>query len=156
MDSINIRVNAQRHADAPQDAQIVADNNDCVITVDFAEGCGFDTCVEACGQSVTFLSCIDCAAQGANLILIGNGKRETTFLHSILIKKELNVFGSRNAYTRDFNRLIELTLSGQVEPIKLVSAVYPMEEAPAAFDALTHNDGSLEKVLLRFAEPEEV
>ena len=125
-------------------------------TARITEGCGFDTCVEACGQSVTFLSCIDCAAQGANLILIGNGKRETTFLHSILIKKELNVFGSRNAYTRDFNQLIELTLSGQVEPMKLVSAVYPMEEAPAAFDALTHNDGSLEKVLLRFAEPEGV
>ena len=119
-------------------------------------GCGFDVCVEACGQSVTFLSCIACAAQGANLILIGNGKRETTFLHSILIKKELNVFGSRNAYTRDFEHLIDLTLSGGVDPTKLVSAVYDMEQAPAAFEALTHNDGSLEKVLLRFADPEEV
>ncbi len=116
---------------------------------------GFDVCVEACGQSVTFMSCIACAAQGANLILIGNGKRETTFLHSILIKKELNVFGSRNAYTRDFNQLIELTASGQVDPTKLISAIYPMEDAPSAFDALTHNDGSLEKVLLRFSDPRE-
>ena len=27
-------------------------------------------------------------------------------------------------------------------------------DAPKAFDALVHNDGSLEKVLLRFADPE--
>lgn len=39
-------------------------------------GNGFDVCVEACGLSVTFLSCIDCAAFAANIILIGNGKRK--------------------------------------------------------------------------------
>ena len=98
---------------------------------------------------------IDQAAQGANLILIGNGKTETTFLHSILLKKELNVYGSRNAYTRDFEQLIDLVAAGDTDVMRLVSAVYEMEEAEKAFDLLSHNDGSLEKILLRFAEPEE-
>ena len=111
-------------------------------------GNGFDVCVEACGQSVTFLHCIDCAAFAANIILIGNGKKETTFLHSILLKKELNVFGSRNSYAKDFREVIDLIASGKVNVLDMVSAVYPMAEADVAFKALANNDGSLAKVLI--------
>lgn len=54
---------------------------------EFTNGNGFDVCVEACGAPETFLNCINEAVCGANIILIGNGKRETTFLHSIILKK---------------------------------------------------------------------
>ena len=111
-------------------------------------GNGFDVCVEACGLSVTFLSCIDCAAFAANIILIGNGKKETTFLHSILLKKELNVFGSRNSYASDFKAVIDLIAEGNVNVLNMVSAVYPMDRADEAFKALADNDGSLAKVLI--------
>jgi len=111
-------------------------------------GNGFDVCVEACGQSVTFMACIDCAAFAANIILIGNGKKETTFLHSILLKKELNVFGSRNSYPQDFKAVIDLIASGEVNVLDMVSAVYPIDRADEAFKALANNDGSLAKVLI--------
>lgn len=116
----------------------------------FTEGCGFDVCVEACGAPETFLSCIDEAAHGANIILIGNGKRETTFVHSILLKKELNVFGSRNAYTKDFMELIDLVKDGKADVLKIVSGVYEKENAAEAFEALKNNDGSLAKLLIKF------
>lgn len=119
---------------------------------DFTEGCGFDVCVEACGAPETFLNCIQEAAHGANVILIGNGKREVTFLHSILLQKELNVFGSRNALTRDFEALIDLALTGTVPLTRMVSGVYPMEKAPAAFEALKHNDGTLAKLLIQIGD----
>ena len=116
------------------------------------DGKGFDVCVEACGRSETFLQCIDAAAFAANIILIGNGKTETNFLHSVLLKKELNVFGSRNAYTKDFKALIQLVAAGKVDLLKMVSAVYPLEEATQAFEALVHNDGSLHKVLIEITK----
>lgn len=116
---------------------------------DFTKGNMFDVCVEACGQSVTFLNCIDCAATGANLILIGNGKKETTFLHSVLLKKELNVFGSRNAFTKDFEELIDLVATGKADVLKMVSGVYDKENATDAFKALANNDGSLAKLLIK-------
>lgn len=116
------------------------------------DGNGFDVCVEACGLSVTFLACIDCAAFAANIILIGNGKKETTFLHSILLKKELNVFGSRNSYASDFKAVIDLIASGSVNVLDMVSAVYPIDEAADAFKALANNDGSLAKVLIQINE----
>ena len=76
------------------------------FTEEFTDGRGFDVCIEACGRPETFLMCIDEAAYAANIILIGNGKRETTFLHSIILKKELNIFGSRNAMKQDFRTLL--------------------------------------------------
>lgn len=115
------------------------------------DGNGFDVCVEACGLSVTFLACIDCAAFAANIILIGNGKKETTFLHSILLKKELNVYGSRNSYASDFEAVIDLIAGKTVNVLDMVSAVYPIDEAADAFKALANNDGSLAKVLIQIA-----
>ena len=121
---------------------------------EFTGGNGFDVCVEACGAPVTFLSCIDKATHGANIILIGNGKKETTFVHSIILKKELNIFGSRNAFTKDFEELIDLVSSGKVDILKIVSGVYDVENSKEAFDSLANNDGSLAKLLIKFSDGE--
>ena len=115
-------------------------------------GDGFDCCIEACGQSVTFLNCIDCCAFAGNIILIGNGKKETTFLHSILLKKELNVYGSRNSYPTDFKDVIDLISSGKVDVLKMVSDIYPMDRADEAFKALANNKGDLCKVLVKIGD----
>ena len=64
------------------------------------------------------------------------------------MKKELNVFGSRNSYPADFKSVIDLISSGKVNVMDMVSAVYPIDDTAAAFDALVHNDGSLSKVLI--------
>lgn len=119
------------------------------FTEEFTDGRGFDVFIEACGRPETFLMCIDEAAYAANIILIGNGKRETTFLHSIILKKELNIFGSRNAMKQDFLDNIELAASGKVDLMKMVSGVYEMDKAADAFDALAHNRGDLAKLLIR-------
>lgn len=115
-------------------------------------GDGFDCCIEACGQSVTFLNCIDCCAFAGKIILIGNGKKETTFLHSILLKKELNVYGSRNSYPTDFKDVIDLISSGKVDVLKMVSDIYPMDRADEAFKALANNKGDLCKVLVKIGD----
>lgn len=120
----------------------------------FTNGNGFDVCVEACGAPETFLNCIEYAAHGANIILIGNGKRETSFVHSVILKKELNIFGSRNAFTKDFEELIDLVKSEKVNPLKMISGIYDADDAEAAFDALVNNDGSLAKLLIKFSEAE--
>lgn len=119
------------------------------FTKEFTGGNGFDVCIEACGAPETFLGCIDSAAFGANIILIGNGKRETSFIHSIILKKELNIHGSRNALKADFLNNIDLVKNKKADVMKMVSAVYDMADATKAFEALTHNDGTLAKVLIR-------
>ena len=60
-------------------------------------GNGFDVTIEAVGLPSTFQNCIDCAAYGGRVVLIGVGKKNLDFNFTIIQKKELNIFGSRNA-----------------------------------------------------------
>ena len=122
------------------------------FTKEFTDGDGFDVCIEACGAPETFLGCIDSAAFAANIILIGNGKRETSFNHSVLLKKELNVHGSRNAMKQDFLDNIDAVASGRADVMKMVSGVYEMAEALDAFKALSNNDGTLAKLLIKIGD----
>lgn len=57
----------------------------------------FDVTIEAVGLPSTFQACIDAAAFGARMVQIGVGKRTHEFDFTLLQKKELNVYGSRNA-----------------------------------------------------------
>lgn len=118
----------------------------------FTNGDGFDVCIEACGVPETFLSCLREAAHGADVVLIGNGKRETTFLHSVLLQKELRVFGSRNARTADFEALIRLVCENRVDPMRMVSGIFTAETAAEAFSALAKGNGAYAKLLVRFSE----
>ena len=121
-------------------------------TMKITDGNGFDVSVEACGLPVTFLSAIDCVCFAGKVVLIGNGKKETTFVHSILLKKELNVFGSRNSYPTDFAAVIDLIAEGNVNVLDMISAVYPIDKVDEAFKALVNNDGSLSKVLIQITD----
>lgn len=122
------------------------------FTERFTDGNGFDVCIEACGAPETFLACIDSAAFAANIILIGNGKRETVFNHSVLLKKELNVYGSRNALKNDFINNIDLVADKKADVMKMVSGIYNMENALEAFRALSNNNGTLAKLIIRIGE----
>lgn len=110
---------------------------------------GMDVCVEAVGRAETFLKCIDLAAFGSKIILIGNGKTETTFNQSILLKKELDVYGSRNSLN-DFVPLIDLISSGKVKVDDMVTDEFIFDNSIDAFRTLTHNDGSHLKVMVKF------
>ncbi len=122
------------------------------FTQSFTDSKGFDVCIEACGAPETFLSCIDSCAFAGNIILIGNGKRDTTFLHSVILKKELNIHGSRNALSDDFINNIDLVAEGKADVMKMVSGIYDMEKATEAFEALKNNNGTLAKLLIKIGD----
>ncbi|SMP40372.1 zinc-binding alcohol dehydrogenase family protein [Anoxynatronum buryatiense] len=116
---------------------------------EWTNGDGMDTVMEAAGIPESFLNAIEAAAFGGKLSLIGNGSRETTFNHSVLLKKELNVFGSRNSL-HDFKPLIELVKSGAVAIESMVTHVYPFQDSIQAFEALVQSPADKLKVLIRF------
>lgn len=119
-------------------------------SMNITNGNGFDICIEAVGQDKTFLDCIELAAFGADIILIGNGKKEVTFNHSIILKKELNIFGSRNSLKKDFEDVIDILSNGSIDANNLISDIYPKEKALQAFEDMAHNDGSKMKSMIIF------
>lgn len=113
-------------------------------------GNGFDVCVEATGVPAALLSCIEGVCHGGRIVLIGNGKREITFNHSVLIKKEVDVLGSRNSLN-DFEPLVELVANGQCATIEeLITHTWEFENTIEAFRSMLRNDGSIMKAMIRF------
>ena len=124
---------------------------------------GFDVCIEAVGLPSTFQNCIDAAAYGGRIVLIGVGKKNLDFNFTLIQKKELNIFGSRNALKADFTELIDLVKGGEIDLEKIVmnpdstdvkkKSEYELDEADRAFEEFSKYGGSKLKVLIHFSDP---
>ena len=115
-------------------------------------GNGFDVTIEAVGLPSTFQNCIDACCFGGRMVLIGVGKKNLDFNFTLIQKKELNVFGSRNALKKDFLELIDLVNAGKAPLEKIITNVYSFNDAAKAFDDFAHNPGNMLKVVFDFAE----
>lgn len=113
------------------------------------DGDGFDVVGEATGLPVSFMNAIEASAFGGRIALIGNGKREVTFNQSMLIKKELDVLGSRNSLDA-FAPLIQLLQDGKVDISPILTSVVPAAQTVDAMqDLLEHAERNV-KVLVEF------
>lgn len=113
-------------------------------------GNGFDVTIEAVGLASTFQNCIDAAAFGGRVVLIGVSKQSLDFAFNVIQKKELNIFGSRNALKEDFLALIDLVSEGKVQLDDIITDVYPFEQAAEAFHQMETNGAHMLKTLLQF------
>lgn len=118
---------------------------------ELTDGNGFDVTVEAVGMPESFQSCIDAACFGGRLVVIGVSKRNIDdFFFAIIQKKELNIYGSRNALKQDFEELIDLVKAGKVDLEKIISNEYAWTDAEEAFANYAANLGKTLKVVLKF------
>ena len=115
------------------------------------DGCGFDVCIEAVGLPSTFQDCIDAACFGGSVILIGVGKKNLDFNFTMIQKKELHVYGSRNALKNDFLETIDAMAAGRLTLGNAITDIYPFSEAPKAFAEFSAHQGEKLKVLLDFS-----
>jgi 2-desacetyl-2-hydroxyethyl bacteriochlorophyllide A dehydrogenase len=113
-------------------------------------GNGFDVTIEAVGLPSTFQNCIDAAAFGGRVVLIGVGKSNLDFNFTMIQKKELNIYGSRNALKKDFVELIDIVKNGNIDLDKIVTHVYKVDDAALAFNEFSKNPGSMLKVMFEF------
>ena len=113
-------------------------------------GNGFDVTIEAVGLPSTFQNCIGTVAFGGRMVLIGVGKKNLDFNFTMIQKKELNIFGSRNAYKKDFLELIDLVKSGKVDIDRIGTNTYKWTDAPRAFEEFSNNAGQMLKVVFDF------
>jgi 2-desacetyl-2-hydroxyethyl bacteriochlorophyllide A dehydrogenase len=117
---------------------------------DATGGDGFDVVVEAVGLPSTFQAGIDACAFGARFVLIGVGKQNLDFNFTLIQKKELHVFGSRNALKKDFLEAIDYFKSGAFDFSQIISDRFKMEEAGKAFETFDKNAGRMLKVVIEF------
>jgi len=86
------------------------------------------------------------------MVLIGVGKKNLDFNFTLIQKKELNVFGSRNALKRDFLELIDLVKTGKAPLGRIITNTYRFDDAAKAFYDFAHNPGDMLKVSIDFSD----
>jgi len=116
---------------------------------ELTNGNGFDVTFEAVGLPETFLGCIEAACFCGSVVDVGVGKRNLDFNYTIIQKKELTIYGSRNAMKEDFLEAIDMAASGHLDLNKIITNVYPFEQAATAFSDFSKNGGEMLKVMLR-------
>ena len=113
---------------------------------------GFDVTIEAVGLPSTFQQSIDAAAFGGRVVIIGVSKDNLDFNFTLIQKKELNVYGSRNAYKADFLELIDLVKQGNIPLNKIVTNTYKLDDIEQAFTDFDANAGKMLKVVVNFTD----
>ncbi len=113
-------------------------------------GDGFPVTVEAVGMPGTFQNCIDAVSFAGRVVLIGVSKQNLDFNFTLIQKKELAVYGSRNAVKTDFAEVMEILRARGLKAGAVVTDVYPFAEAANAFAEFSAKAGEKLKVLVDF------
>lgn len=94
-------------------------------------GDGADVVIEAVGLPQTFTQAIDLACFAGRVVYVGYAKQPVSYQTQFFNLKELDILGSRNATTADFEAVIQF-LERQPNADKLISKVFPMDQADQA------------------------
>lgn len=113
-------------------------------------GMGPDVVIEAVGSPATYVMAVDEAAFTGRVVCIGYAKSEVSFQTKYFVQKELDIRGSRNALTADFNAVIKYLRRGVCPVDSLISYVVTPDEAGTALSRWSENPGRVFRILVEF------
>ena len=111
---------------------------------------GADVIVEAAGRPETYIASLSEISFTGRIVYIGYVKEKVPFDTQYIVKKEVDILGSRNAGLSDFKAVIKY-LKEEICPVNnLITAEYPLEEAQIALEKWSENPGNVFRILIRF------
>jgi threonine dehydrogenase-like Zn-dependent dehydrogenase len=96
----------------------------------------------------TFRAAVEEVAYTGRVVYIGYAKQPVSYETKLFVQKELDILGSRNAGTEDFNAVIRLFEAGKLPVEQFVSLVVRLEEAPDALRSWSDNPAGFKKILV--------
>ena len=115
---------------------------------EITNGCGPDVIIEAIGLPETFRGAIEEVAFTGRVVYIGYAKEPVSYETRLFVQKELNILGSRNALPEDFLEVMTLLETGRFPVDSAVSAIVPIQEAPAALAQWSENPAAFTKIMI--------
>ena len=115
---------------------------------EITDGRGPDVIIEAVGTPDTFRAAVEEVAYTGRVVYIGYAKQTVSYETKLFVQKELDILGSRNAETEDFNAVIRLFEAGKLPVEQFVSLVVPLEEAPEALRSWSEHPSGFKKILV--------
>lgn len=111
-------------------------------------GDGPDVVIEAIGLPATFRGAVEEVAFGGRVVYIGYAKAPVEYETKLFVQKELDILGSRNAMSDDFSRVIQMLESGRFPVDKVITKVYPFQQAGQALADWDANTPAFTKILI--------
>ena len=111
---------------------------------------GADVVIEAVGHPQTYQAAIAEVAFTGRVVFIGYAKEKVPFETPLFVKKELDIFGSRNALPSDFMAVMAYLKRGECPVEKLITAVYPPDSAQEALEKWAAAPGEVFRILIGF------
>ncbi|MFH1920227.1 MAG: galactitol-1-phosphate 5-dehydrogenase [Planctomycetota bacterium] len=111
-------------------------------------GRGADVVIEAVGLPDTVATAIASVRKGGRVGLVGNLTPEVPLPLQAVVTREITLYGSC-ASSGEYPACLDLIARGTIQVDPLISAVAPLDEAPAWFDRLYQGEAGLLKVLVR-------
>lgn len=108
---------------------------------------GVNVVIEAVGATSTYQMALEVVSFAGRVVAIGYAKEPIPLNTSLIVRKELNVLGSRNALN-EFGPVITMLEEEKWPFDQLISKTYPLEETAAAFDFWYHNPDKIIKILI--------
>ena len=114
---------------------------------EITNGEGANVCIEAVGAPATYTTAIEAAAFAGRVVYIGYAKSDILFNTSLFVKKELTICGSRNAQF-EFRPVVQMLEDKTIDANKLITKIYPMEQAGQALKDWSENPSEFIKILI--------
>ncbi|MFZ2286972.1 MAG: zinc-binding alcohol dehydrogenase family protein [Bacteroidales bacterium] len=112
---------------------------------------GVDAAVEAVGSPATLVLALEAVSFAGRVITIGYSKEEVHFNSQLIVRKELNLYGSRNSL-RVFPSVTSMFEHREKPYSNLISKIYPFDQTPEAFKYWDENPGLVSRILIHVKE----
>lgn len=109
---------------------------------------GASVVIEAAGSQATYKLALDAVCFAGRIVFIGYPKHEVSFDAPLLVRKEVNIYGSRNAL-RVFPSVISMFEKNERPFTEMITKVFSFEQTPEAFRFWDENTGKVSKILIK-------
>jgi len=113
-------------------------------------GDGPDVIIEAIGRPETFRAAVEEVCFTGRVVYIGYAKDLVSYETRLFVQKELDIMGSRNALPQDFKEVIRMFEQKRFPTVEAISAIVPLEEAPAILRDWSENPAAYTKIMISF------
>jgi threonine dehydrogenase-like Zn-dependent dehydrogenase len=109
-------------------------------------GLGPRVVVEAVGLPATYRTAIEEACYAGRVVCLGYAKAPIELDTKLIVLKELDIVGSRNALPGDFADAVRMLERGGFPADRIVTHTFGLAEAPAAFQQWSDNPAVVTKI----------
>ena len=108
---------------------------------------GVSVAIEAAGNQATYKLALDAVCFAGRIVFIGYPKKEVSFEAPLLVRKEVNMYGSRNAL-RVFPSVITMFEKKEFPFTDMITKIFPFAQTADAFKFWDENTGKVSKILI--------